>query len=265
MTLATSRDHFRLLCGRIILTAVSTVMIIFACGTPIMAQPFNPVRQLTTWYTDQGLIDIEIVGSSSLQPDAHRVEPDRLLRLRLERAYVQTLLTQSDRGYEIVGLAVDSETGLASALLTAASMRGRFHEDIVGVPQFAHRAVLQRTLLLSLRSDVSSALVERSSASIGRCRGAPLGNDLFAYVAEGRDGCAHSSRRQATQYVAQYGDLLLRIACSDTRPNHLGCKLRLPFEGFGVELTFHIERLSTWRDLVERTTALLKSKQYQGP
>jgi hypothetical protein len=235
------------------------------CGTPIMAQPFNPVRQLTTWYTDQGLIDIEIVGSSSLQPDVHRLEPDRLLRLRLERAYVQTLLTQSDRGYEVVSLVVDSETGLASALLTAASRQGRFHEDIAGVPQLAHQAVLQRTLLLSLRSDISSALVERASADMERCRGAPLGTDLFAYLAEGQDGCARSTRRQATQYVAQHGDLLLGITCSDTRPNRLGCKLQFPFEGFGVELTFHIEHLSKWRDVVERTTALLKSKQYQGP
>jgi hypothetical protein len=251
--------------ARIILAAMIAVVIVSLCSTPTMAQPFNPVRQLTTWYTDQGLIDIEIVGSSSLQPDAHRLEPDRLLRLRLERAYVQTLLTQSDRGYEIVRLAFDSETSLASALLTAASRQGRFHEDIAGVPKLAHRAVLQRTLLLSLRSDVSSALVERSSASIGRCRGAPLGNDLFAYVTDGQGGCARSSRRQATHYVAQHGDLLLSIACSDTRPNHLGCKLQFPFEGFGVEMTFHIEHLSAWHALVERATAFLKSKQYQGP
>jgi hypothetical protein len=94
---------------------------------------------------------------------------------------------------------------------------------------------------------------------------APLGNDLFAYVTEEQGACARSSRRQATYYVSQYGDLLLSIACSDRRPNSLGCKLRFPFEGFGIELTFHSERLSMLRDLVERATAFLKSKQHQGP
>jgi hypothetical protein len=76
---------------------------------------------------------------------------------------------------------------------------------------------------------------------------APLGNDLFAYVTEEQGACARSSRRQATYYVSQYGDLLLSIACSDRRPNSLGCKLRFPFEGFGIELTFHSERLSMLR------------------
>ncbi len=47
-------------------------------STCAMAQPFDPVRELTTWYTDRSLIDIEVVGSTSMLPDIHRLEPERV-------------------------------------------------------------------------------------------------------------------------------------------------------------------------------------------
>src|SRR3954451_20145421 len=58
----TKRDYFRVLRGRTIITVLIVFMTISLPNTAIVAQPFSPIRELTTWYTDQGLIDIEIVG-----------------------------------------------------------------------------------------------------------------------------------------------------------------------------------------------------------
>jgi hypothetical protein len=67
-----------------------------------VAQPFNPVRKLTTWYTDRSLIDIEIVGAITTT-DTHKLEPSRVLRFRLERAYVSSLRAKDQAGFESVG------------------------------------------------------------------------------------------------------------------------------------------------------------------
>src|ERR1700684_2577755 len=48
--------------------------------TQASGQPFSPIRKLSSWYTDRSLVDIEITGSTSLLPDIHRLEPERLLR-----------------------------------------------------------------------------------------------------------------------------------------------------------------------------------------
>jgi hypothetical protein len=59
----------------------------------------QPIRELSSWYTDRSLIDI--IGSTSLVPDSHGLEPDGVLCFGMERAYVETLLTQSSPGYEL--------------------------------------------------------------------------------------------------------------------------------------------------------------------
>jgi hypothetical protein len=227
-----------------------------------MAQPFKPIRELSSWYTDRSLIDIEIIGSTSLLPDSHRLEPDRVLRFRLERAYVQTLITQSSPGYELVSLALDSETGLAESLLTASANRGQYHEDIPGVPALPRAEILQGGIRLSLRSDLSRSGVEARSERTKQCLGAPLDDGLIAYKPQQKPGCFLPSYRRGRQYAAQYGDLLLKIECEDEDPRRRACKTQFPFESFGVDITFHIGKLPKWRALIEQAAAFLKSKQF---
>jgi hypothetical protein len=232
--------------------------------TPVMGQPFKPVRKLTSWYTDRSLIDIEIVGSTSLLPDVHQLEPERVLRFRLERAYVHQLLTQDKPGFEIVGFGFDMPTGLADSLIAAVSQSGRFHEDIPGVPRVADADRVRRTLFIALASDNSAAALRRGSSAREKCRGAPLGNGLFAYEWQGRSGCNRPSYAKITRQLALYDDdLLLSIDCREESFRGLGCKLRFPFEGFGAQVTFHRDHLPRWREIVEFASAFLKSKQYK--
>jgi hypothetical protein len=113
---------------------------------PAKSQPFQPIRKLITWNTDRGLVDIEVVGSTSMLPDRHTLEPDRVLRFRLERAYVDTLLAERGPGFEIVTFVFDMETGLPASLILAVSQGGRFHEDISGVPHVSQVDRLSLTL-----------------------------------------------------------------------------------------------------------------------
>ena len=230
-------------------------------GGSAMAQPFKPIRELSSWYTDRSLIDIEIIGSTSLVPDSHRLEPDRVLRFRLERAYVQTLLTQSSPGYELVSLALDLETGLAESLLSAVASRGQYHEDIPGVPTLSRTEILQGGIQLSLRSDLSRTGVEARSERTKQCLGAPLDDGLIIYEPHQKPGCLLPSKRGSREYAAQYGDLLLKIECEDEDPRRRACKTQFPFKSFGVDITFHIGKLPKWRALVEQAAAFLKSKQ----
>jgi hypothetical protein len=99
-------------------------------------RPFSPLRGkfYTAWNTDRDLVDIEIVGSTSMIPEWHRLEPERVLRFRLEKAYVSALLTEKDSGYEIIGFSFDIETRLPESFFQAVFMKGPGYEDIPGVP-----------------------------------------------------------------------------------------------------------------------------------
>src|SRR5437660_852363 len=57
-------------------------------------RPFRPIRERSNdiYRTDRTVVDIEIVGSTSRNRDFHQLEPWRVLRFRLERAYIGTLL-----------------------------------------------------------------------------------------------------------------------------------------------------------------------------
>ena len=229
-----------------------------------MAQDFAPIRKLTTWYTDRSLVDIEIVGSTSLLADSHRLEPERVLRFRLERAYVHTLIAQEQPGFEIVGFGFDTETGLADSLIVAASMRGRFQETIPGIPDVSQSDRFRRTLMVSLRNDISADSVRQLSDGSAKCGGAPLEHGLLAYEWEGRRGCRRPTYPRASKYLARYeNDLLLPIMCREESFRGFGCSLRFPFEGFGTGVTFHRDHLPNWREVIERASAFLRSKQYR--
>jgi hypothetical protein len=246
-----------------LLIEATLVLALTALGAmPAISQPFQPIRKLTTWYTDRSLVDIEIVGSTSLLSDSHRLEPGRVLRLRLERAYIQTLLAERGPGFEIVSIAFDMESGLADSLIVAASP-GRFSEHIPGVPVVSQSERMRRTIVLSIQSDHSAATLQDASEVIAKCRGAPIADLLWTYEWQGRTDCSRSSFPNGVRYVAAYrDDLMIQIECQGSAFPSIDCGLLLPFEGFGVKVMFHPEHLQEWRVVMEHATAFLKSKQY---
>ena len=232
--------------------------------TQSVAQPFNPVRALGTWYTDRNLIDIEVVGSTSMLPELHRLEPERVLRFRLERAYVDKLIADKGPGFQIIGLSFDMETRLPTSLYVAVAPGGRFHEDFAGIPMLSHAERVRRTLLISISSDSSAVALERSSDFNRKCAGAPLGNGLRAYEWTDRQACTRPAYPKGALYVAEYDDdLAFRIQCQEESFPGMGCHLRFRFEGYGVDLNFHRDHLAEWREMIDRASAFLKSKQYR--
>jgi hypothetical protein len=208
------------------------------------AQAFHPIRELTTWYTDRALVDIEIVGSTSRVPEFHRLEPDRVLRFRLERAHINKLIADEGPAYEIVGFAFDIETGQPEALLDAVANRGRFHEDIAGIPVVAPGQRVKRTLQMTISSDSSAAALVTASDFNRQCAGATLGDQLRAYQSTNRRLCVRPSYPRASLYVADYDEgLALRVQCQEATFPGRGCHVSFPFEGFAVDLSFHRDHL----------------------
>jgi hypothetical protein len=241
--------------------AAALILVAFS-GTSLTAQPFQPIRRLTTWYTDRTPVDIEIVGSTSLLPEWHKAEPDRALRFRLERAYVQTLLADRGPDFTIVGFGFDTETGLPDSLITAVAQKGRFHEDIPGVPVVSWSDRARRTLALTLKSDESAATLVRMSGEVARCRGAAVRRDLLSYEWAGREGCRRPVYPKGSRYIAVYDQLMLLVECQEEQFPGLGCTLHFPLDGFAVEVAFHRDRLLNWNEVVAQASSFLKSKQY---
>jgi len=243
--------------------AAASIICIAAMGRT-SAQPFNPIRELTTWYTDRSVIDIEIIGSTSLVRQTHKLEPERTLRFRLERAYIQFFRAQKEPGFELATFGFDMETGLADSLLSAVALSGRFHEDLPGVPHVPQLERMRRSLLISLESDSSMRSLRNLSDSLRQCRGALVGNALWAYERRGRPNCYPPAFPTGSQYVAPFDDeLLLQIQCQEQSYSGIGCGLRFPFKGFGVEVRFHRDHLPKWREMIDRAKSFLESKQYR--
>jgi hypothetical protein len=225
-------------------------------------QPFNPIHKLTTWYTDRSHIDIEVVGSTSFNPEHHRLEPDRRLRFRLERAYVGTLMTGEAPGFEIVSFKIDLDTGLPNSLFFAVSSKGQFHEDIPGVPELPFSEEIRRLIVINLQSDHSAASIERFTDIAGKCTGASIGNGLSTYEWRDREGC-DKPLSWLTRWLADYDNKsILRIECQDDTFRGVGCQTRFPFAGFAVGLSFHRSHLNEWRKIVNFASSFLTSKEY---
>jgi hypothetical protein len=240
---------------------VSLAVLVLVNCRQVSAQPFQPVRKVTTWYTDRSLVDIEIVGSTSLVPDTHRLEPDRVLRFRLERAYIHSLLAKAEPGFEIILLGVDWDSGLPSSLIVATSSNGRFREEIKDVPRLSNNERSRRSLEVEISSDHAAAALVKGSAVWRTCQGSNIGNDLFTYEWEGRRDCRRAPTLLERKIAAYDNDLALRVDCADGRMGHT-CHLAFPFEAFAVKVSFHRDHLPRWRQVVDFTRAFLKSKQY---
>ena len=224
----------------VILIAITSISVALGAET----QPFMPVRGLTTWYTDRTPIDIEIVGSSSMLPESHHLEPERTPRFRLERAYVDFLIAKREPGFEFVHLSFDMETGLPSSLFFAVANKGKFHENIENVPVLSNKEMLQRTLLIWIRSDSSATELQKLSERNRKCAGAPIGSGLRIFDWKDGSDCFPPTYPKAMLYVADYSaELAVQMQCREESYPGFGCSLRFPFENFAIELSFHRDHL----------------------
>jgi hypothetical protein len=244
------------------------MVLLLATGTlPASAQAFNPIREkvVSSWNTNRNLVDIEIVGSTSMIQDLHRLEPERMLRFRLERAYLALFLAEKEPGFEIVDFAFDVETGLPESLFLA-SMQGPGHRDIPGVPALAQLERVQRDLHVAFQSDVPTAPLKRMSRTAAQCRGREVESTLFEYNPQGGEACLLPHSPPGTRrLIAPYDDdLSLVIICRDENAfPSVDCELQFPFHTFGATLRFHHDRLPKWRASVARAIDFLTSNEYR--
>jgi hypothetical protein len=249
----------------VLLVGIATHHVAASNADHASQQPFSPIRQLTSWYTDRNLVDVEIVGSTSMLPEFHRLEPERVLRFRLERAYIDTLMAKENPGFEILGLSFDRLTSLPSSLFFAATVQGKYHEEIPGIPALSNQERVRRLMNISISSDASELNIRRASAFVRKCAGSLIGENLWIYETTNRQFCHESVYNKGKQYVGQYeDDLNLRIECQEPGFPGVGCQVMFPFQGFSVRLNFHHDYLRNWRDMISNASDFLKSKEYHG-
>jgi hypothetical protein len=237
-----------LLCGHAMTSATS-------------ASDFNPVRKLSTWYTDRTPVDVEVSSSPEAVESANRQASRKNLRFRLERAFVHQLLTGLDE--TIVRFGFDMDTGLPDQLIIAVSDRGRFQEIIPGIPNVPFEERLVRTVLVTVKSNFSAVSLQRFGEKLKKCAAAATSSDLINYEMADRNSCRKPSYPQGSRHLAKYGDTFLLVECHEPGFRGIGCELLFPFEGFGVQVHFHRDHLSRWRTIVDQAASFLKSKQYR--
>jgi hypothetical protein len=231
--------------------------VVFVTMSLLSVSNFNPVRRLTTWYTDPTLIDIEVVSSPN-PPD--NFDSKRILRFRIERAFVQFLLPGEPT---FVHFGFDMDTGIPSSLFSATN-KDEYRERYPDVPNISEQERLVRLLNLTVESDQSALSLKKTSARLLKCAGRQTESDLLFYEASDRNGCRAPSYPKGSRHIAKFNDdLLLQIQCKEPEFPGTGCDFHFPFEGFGVRVSFHQSHLSHWRDVVDSATKFLKSKQYR--
>jgi hypothetical protein len=218
-------------------------------------QPFDPVSKLTTWYTDRNPIDIEIVATVGAGEEARPADPPRVLRLRLERAYVHTVFRRPNSSS--VAISFDLPTGLPSALFRAPTEQVEMRGD--PIRQLPHQEMITRTINLLVQSNASSDLVKRMSIELGKCRGAQIQNDLFAYDKDRDRTCLTRSLGFRTKYIGRISeDDWLFIQCTNAP---IGCTASFPFEGVLPSVSFSESHLSHWKWIIEQAADFLRSKK----
>lgn len=223
------------------------------------AQPFDPVSKLTTWYTDRNPVDVEIIASTGQGSEARRVEPERILRLRLERAYIDTVFRAERPAFSSVSLSFDMPTGLPSTLFKVPPEQVELRGDPIHLLSIDEWA--SRTLVILLESNSSSDVLPRVSSELNRCKGGKRQDDLFLYDKDRDRSCIARSLGFGTKYVAQLSEeLSLPIQCSDAL---VGCKMYFPFQGFLPSVSFHESHLSHWKEMIKKATEFFQSKQYR--
>jgi hypothetical protein len=143
------------------------------------AEEFRPVStNLLGASYKRDPLDIEIIGSTSLVSSAHKLQSDRVLRFRLERAFVTSFLTRGAPGFSILAIDINRPTGLPDALISAVSMKGRFHQDIPGVPILSPAEAGRQHIGMTIRSDDSDTSFSNYHNGATKCTRDPEGDGL---------------------------------------------------------------------------------------
>jgi hypothetical protein len=222
------------------------------------AQQFEPSSNLSSWYTDRKPIDIEIVGTEGVGSEAHLVSPPRVLRLRLERAYLINLFRTNQPPSSVALIGFDLPTGLPSALFQASPEQVEARGD--PIHQLTAADWASRTVSISLTSSNLTSGFDLASSELKNCKGRRLQDDLFLLEKGQGSSCLKWSLGKGTKYVAQYSDkVLLLLRCSRAS---LGCETYVPFDGFLPSISFNESHLTRWREVTEKVTAFLQSKQH---
>jgi len=229
-------------------------------------QGFHPITtNLRGASPRRDIVDIEIIGSTSLVPHEHRLEPDRRLRFRLERAFITNFLTKDAPGFSILALNINRPTGLPSILLAVVSDRGRFQQDIPGVPLLAPAEQGRQHVRITIQSDYSDRSFAGYYMGANKCVTEPVGDNLWAIAQEatiGTTACSRSVYPDGSNWLARLSDgSPIVIACDGRNENEGSCSTRFAFEKFSVRIDFHRSSLRQWRDVIAFGHAFLASKQ----
>jgi hypothetical protein len=234
------------------------------CSGAVADQAFTPVRtKLLGPFTDRDLVDIEIVGSNSLLPNRHKLQPERVLRLRLERAFIGNFLTKDAPGFSILNLRIDRPTGLPTVLIDIVGLRGRFHQDIPGIPVLRPEERIGRNVSLTIQSDHSAGPFSEYSKGAAKCIREPSGDDLWEMKLDAVSWlgpCSRSIYPNARKWLGRLPDGSSLIITCQSQQN-APCSTKFIFERFSVEMNFHQSVLNQWKELIAFSQAFLKSKQ----
>jgi hypothetical protein len=121
----------------------------------------------------------------------------------------------------------------------------------------------RRVLTVQLASDDLAAGTEKLENVLRDCRESQLDESLRLYRMRPNSACARSARSHRTIYAAPIREeLLLSVRCHNPSVPY-ACSIKVPFNDFSDDVSFAHEHLPRWRELVERTTQFLISKQYR--
>jgi hypothetical protein len=222
---------------------------------------FTPIRERLAFSTDMTPIDIEVVGSTSLVPQFHKLVPELVVRFRLERAYV-SLWAEHEPGFEILSIGVDLETSSPMSLFETVILGSRFGRDIPGIPKLSAEELRRRNIRLSIHSDHRAEYLRKFSETLVQCRGEAVESGLWTYVRKG--DCPGLGARRFGRIGQLEDGLLTKIECNEVLPpSWARCYTGFAFEGFWIDLNFDRDLLPRWREVISFSAKFLKSKQYQ--
>ena len=135
-----------------------------------VAQQFRPASHVSSWYTDRSPIDVEIAATKGQGRAAHPIDPPQVLRLRLERAYLQLLIRKGQPQSSNVSISFDLPTGLPSALFQAPPEQVETQGD--PIHRLATADWASRTVNISLASTDLTDGLDLASSELRHCKGA---------------------------------------------------------------------------------------------
>lgn len=228
--------------------------------SPGVAQTFQPVERNLGWSSDRRLVDIQITGSTSLLPDRHVVQPERQLRLRLERAYIWSFLRKKDPGFELLSVSVDRPTQLPAALLEAVAMKGGKQQEDRNVPVVSLDERIRRAVSIKIISDLSYRSLSLPDGVLS-CIEQHTEDGLSRINPAQSPGCRRPLFEGETFWLTdEVEGFRLSIVCRE-RERHRQCSVMMPFRGFAISVAFEREDLSKWREIVDFVRSFLESKR----